>query len=66
MSLMEYEVILNAEKRGYEKGVRDALTKLKFEEAVACEFPNPYTAVVANGPLKDLFDLRRKKLLEEK
>ena len=50
----------------YQMGVRDALRDLTFEEAVACEFPNPYTAVIANAPLKGLFDLRRKKLLEEK
>lgn len=49
----------------YKDGVRDALKPLNFEEALTCQFPEPYTTVISNMPLKKLFELRRVRLMDE-
>ena len=49
----------------YEDGVRDALADLNFQEANACGFPQPYSAVVKDGPIKRLFALRKDRLLNK-
>ena len=50
----------------YQAGVWEALCGLTFEEANACGFPDPYTAVTKfeESPLGRLFARRKQRLLE--
>ena len=52
-------------EEGWKVGIRAALAPLTFEEAVKCGFPNPYSAVTSFPPLVKLFELRKKRLLED-
>lgn len=50
---------------GWDDAVEFCLAPLTFEEAVKCGFPNPYSAVTSFPPLVRLFELRKKRLLED-
>jgi hypothetical protein len=51
--------------RTYLDGVFDSTEKLTHEEAIACGFKDPYSAVVG-GPFQKLLALRRDRLTRKK
>lgn len=49
----------------YLDGIFDATEKLTHEEAIACGFENPYSAVAYESPFQKFLNLRRVRLLEK-
>lgn len=62
ITIGQYEKFENA--TDYDLGVIDGTKYLTFEEALTCGFPDPYTTVISNMPLKKLFELRRVRLMD--
>jgi hypothetical protein len=50
----------------YLDGVFDATEKLTHEEAIACGFKDPYSAVISDSPFQKLLELRRNRLTRKK